>query len=66
MNSIKSLIPIALVIGMVLLAVMGFNITTVHAHGHGDHYHECRSSQTQENHEECRNHEGEWESSGGN
>ena len=35
MNPMKSTLMIALVTGMILLAVLGFNLTTVHAHGHG-------------------------------
>ena len=35
MNPMKSTLLIALVSGMILLAVLGFNLTTVHAHGHG-------------------------------
>ena len=35
MNLGKNALPIALVIGMIYLAVLGFNLTTVHAHGHG-------------------------------
>ena len=35
MNPMKSARLIALVSGMILLAVLGFNIPTVHAHGHG-------------------------------
>ena len=41
MNSMKSALPIALVIGMICLAVYGLKITIVHAHGHGGggHHH---------------------------
>jgi hypothetical protein len=35
MNSMKSTLPIALVVGIIFLAVPGFNITSVLAHGHG-------------------------------
>jgi len=35
MNTMKSGLLIALVTGMILLAVLGLNITIVHAHGHG-------------------------------
>ena len=41
MNSMKSALPIALVIGMICLVVYGLKITIVHAHGHGGggHHH---------------------------
>jgi hypothetical protein len=114
MNPMKSGLLIALVIGMIFLAILGFNLTTVYAHGHGgggnhhgehshehyrggehrhddgsdydshydhshddynDHYHPCRSTQgsgaaagedqRDPSNEECQNHNGEWEPSGG-
>ena len=113
MNPIKSALPIALVVGMIFLAVPGFNITRALAHGHGgghhhggyphehyrggehghddgsgsdahyhhshddldDHHHPCRPIEGSEtaagadrhdpSNEECQNHDGEWEPSGG-
>lgn len=37
MNPMKSGQLIALATGMIILAVLGFNITRAHAHGHGGH-----------------------------
>ena len=110
MEQMKSTGFVCLVAGMVLLAVFGFNLTPVFAHGHGghggghhsehahehsrtgehphggsdvgshyhhshgdngDHHHQCRSieasgAQTRDpSDEECQNHDGEWEPSGG-
>ena len=35
MNSIKTKLPIALVVGMIFLVVLGFNLPVAHTHGHG-------------------------------
>ena len=113
MNLMKNALPIAVVVGIIFLAVFGSNITRVLAHGHGgghhhgehphehyrggehrhddgsgsdshyhhshddldDHHHPCRPIEGSEaaagadrhdpSNEECQNHDGEWEPSGG-